>query len=333
MGKAAMCIRMLQILNSGRVYKISELADILETNPRNVIEYKKELEEAGYYIISVPGKYGGYRLDKSVTIPTLNLTDEEKMTLIAGASYLEAREDFWDRERFQNVMAKIFSSMNHSDIPMKDTFIIPGVTLAMPTDELIKRYRAMERCIADKRVVTIDFLSNDNVVRRRNIHPYKLFISNNAWFVLGYCELANTVLYFKLNRIMSFSETQKKFRKLLSYEEKNYIDENGLKLGGDWIDNNSDAAKHDWVHIRLKLSGRPAMYVKEYIYGQNQTVTAIDEKTTILECDMQYKYNTIRFVLQFGTDCEVLEPQWLKDEVINICKQVVKEQILGENNG
>lgn len=53
MGKAAMCIKMLQMLNSGRIYKVSELADLLETNPRNVIEYKKELEEAGYYIITL----------------------------------------------------------------------------------------------------------------------------------------------------------------------------------------------------------------------------------------------------------------------------------------
>ena len=41
MGKAAMCIKMLQILNTGRVYRISELAELFETNPRNVIEYKK----------------------------------------------------------------------------------------------------------------------------------------------------------------------------------------------------------------------------------------------------------------------------------------------------
>lgn len=321
MGKAAMCIQMLQILSSGKIYKISELADRLETNPRNVIEYKKELEEAGYYIISVPGKNGGYQLDKTRTIPTLKLTEEEKLTILAGASYLEARDDFLERKQFQSAMSKIFASMNHS-MPMQDTFVIPGVTLSMPTEELVKRYRAAERCISDKKVLTIDFLSNDNVVRRRNIHPYKLFIFNNAWFVLGFCELTGKVLYFKLNRIVSFTETQRKFRKLLAYSERDYIDENGLKLGGDWSDDAPDAAKHDIIHIRLKLSGRPAMYVKEYIYGQNQVVTAIDEKTTLLECDMQYRYNTTRFVLQFGTDCEVLEPQWLKDEVINISRKM-----------
>ena len=323
MGKAAMCIKMLQILNSGKVYKISELADRLETNPRNIIEYRKELDEAGYIIDSVPGKYGGYRLNKTTTIPTLKLTEEEKLTLMAGASFLESKSDFLERRQFQGAMSKIFSSMNH-DVPMQDTFIIPGVTLSMSSDDLLNRYRAIERCIESKRVLTIDFLSNNNVVKRRDIHPYKLFIFNNAWFVLGYCERARTVLYFKLNRIVDFTETQRKFRRLLSYVERDYIDENGLRLGGDWSESFPNTPRHDQIHIRLKFTGRPAMYVKEYIYGQNQVVTAVDKDTTLLECDMPYKYNTIRFVLQFGTDCEVLEPQWLKDEVTTICGELAK---------
>ena len=324
MGKAAMCIRMLQYLNSGRIYKISELADLMETNPRNIIEYKRELEEVGYYIISIPGKNGGYKLDKTQTIPTLKLTEEEKLTLLSGASYLEAREDFLERRQFQGTISKIFSSMNHS-MPIQDTFIIPGVTLSMSGEELLKRYQAIERCIKNKHVLQIIFLSNDNGVRRRDIHPYKLFIMNNAWFVLAYSETAQEILYFKLNRILDFVETTKKFRIPLYYNERDYLDENGLKKGGDWVAANDDG-NNEWVHIKLKFTGRPAMYVKEYLYGKNQVVTPIDRTSTVLECDMHYRYNTIRFVLQFGTDCEVLEPQWLKEEVINICKKVAEEE-------
>ena len=36
MGKTSNCLKMLQILSSGRVYKGQELADILETNVRNI---------------------------------------------------------------------------------------------------------------------------------------------------------------------------------------------------------------------------------------------------------------------------------------------------------
>lgn len=317
MGKAAMCIQMLQILNSGRVYKCSELADLLETNPRNVIEYKKELEEAGYYIISIPGKYGGYQLDRSNIIPSLRLTNEEKKILQVGADYLTGRGNVLDSKLFQAALSKIYSSVEKLP-PAPQTIIIPGITLSMPIEDINKRYQLMEDCINSKTKVLISFLSNDNVVRERVIHPYKLFIHSNAWFVLAYCETMQKVLYFKLNRIEKCEKQKEKFRIPIYYNEREYIDENGLKGGMDWTSTKDSLITGEWVHIKLELSGRPAMYVKEYIYGQNQIVTAIDENITILECDMHYRYNTIRFVLGFGTDCKVLEPQWLEDEICDI---------------
>ena len=37
MGKTSNCLKMLQILSSGRVYKGQELAEILETNVRIIV--------------------------------------------------------------------------------------------------------------------------------------------------------------------------------------------------------------------------------------------------------------------------------------------------------
>ena len=94
MGKAGMCIQMLQILNTGKVYKVSELAEMLETNPRNIIEYKKELEEFGYYIENIPGRYGGYRLESTILIPSLKFTEDEKRILSDGNNFINSRSDF-----------------------------------------------------------------------------------------------------------------------------------------------------------------------------------------------------------------------------------------------
>ena len=83
MSKTSLCIRMLGILYSRDIVSVSELADLLETNPRNIPEYKKELEAAGYYIESYPGRYGGYSLEKSMLFPTVRLTEKEKDGLMA----------------------------------------------------------------------------------------------------------------------------------------------------------------------------------------------------------------------------------------------------------
>ena len=322
MGKAAMCIQMLQILNSGRVYKCSELADLLETNPRNVIEYRKELEEAGYCIISIPGKYGGYQLDKSSIIPSLRLNGPEKVAFLEGVSYLKSRPDFPYGSEFSSATAKIVSSIER--MPAEEEIdIVSTRSLSMPQEEIAERYKVISRCIKDKTVLKIRFLTNYNVERDRAIHPYKLFMMNNAWFVLALCESPRRIMPFKLNRILEYRETSKTFRVSVLYKEHEYFDEHGLKGSVDWAQYDG---KHDreWYHVKLELHGRPAMYVKEYIYGKNQTVTPVNKNKTILECDIQYKYNTIQLVLGFGRDCVILEPQWLRDEICSIAKDMVK---------
>ena len=79
--KVENCIRMLQILSSGRRYKASDLAGLLDTKVRNIIEYRKLLEEVGYRFDNVSGKYGGYSLRRTDTIPSIKLEENEKKHL------------------------------------------------------------------------------------------------------------------------------------------------------------------------------------------------------------------------------------------------------------
>ena len=73
MNRTALCIRMLQLLKTLGRMQITELAQALETNPRNVREFRRELETAGYVIRQTRGRYGGYELDGEVLLPALAL--------------------------------------------------------------------------------------------------------------------------------------------------------------------------------------------------------------------------------------------------------------------
>jgi len=317
MGKAAMCIKMLQMLNSGRIYKVSELADLLETNPRNVIEYKKELEEAGYYIISIPGKYGGYQLDRTGTIPSLKLTEEEKKAISEGAGYLEARNDFLFKKDFQTAMSKIYSSVKHND-PQGEPLILNRFPLSMQSKEIIARYNALEKCILRQLKIRLEYLSLKNEVTDRVFHPYRLFMYNNAWYVIGFDEKSGGIRYFKLNRIGHFEILNgQKFRRLLTYSESDYFDEFGMKQNGEWYP------------IKLQLFDQYAMLVKERVYGKNQTVEAQEDGSSILMCEMQNRESIKVFVLGFGEHCKVLEPEWLREEICSCCKEILIS--IGEN--
>ena len=58
-------LRLIQILKDGNVHSIVSLANTIEVSDRMIRQYKLELEQAGIYIKSITGKYGGYKIEKS----------------------------------------------------------------------------------------------------------------------------------------------------------------------------------------------------------------------------------------------------------------------------
>lgn len=315
MGKASMCIQMIQILNSGRIYKISELADLLETNTRNILEYKKELEDAGYFITSIPGRYGGYKLDNTKTLPSLPLLPDEKDSLLESYSYIVNRNDFPKKRKYMHAMSKIFSRINLNGQDYSDITFINRVKLAMPIEEINNRYLTFEKAVKEKLIVNIDFLSNNNEVRNRNVHPYKVYMYNGRWFLLCYCEFVREYRYFDFSRIVNYKLTDKHFEVDSLYNEHEFLDKYSM------IPNS------EYYHLKLKFSGIDAVYAKTYLYGKNQKVTDCEDKSVILEVDMDFKPKIISFILSFQGNCKIIEPEWLKEDIKNVVENILNKTI------
>lgn len=309
-----MCLKMLQLLNSGAVYKVPEIAAFLETNTRNVIEYKKELEEIGYFINSIPGRYGGYQLEKRELIPSLKLSDIEKQALLESYKFIIGSSEFPYKEDYEKAMSIIFSSLTVDASGLPDTMFIERFPLAMDQKDLSYRYKEISNAIQKRKKVEIVYLSNDNINRNRIIHPYKLFMYNGAWFVLAWCELVCDFRYFKLCRIKEIAVLEKAFVLNSYYKEQDYLDDFGMKKQGEWID------------VKLRFVGKASSYAKDYVYGKDQVVVECPDSSTIIVVKMQHKESLVKFVLGFAGECYVLRPTWLQKEVEEAAKKLLKTE-------
>lgn len=291
------------MLNTGRTIKISEFAAELETNSRNIIEYRKELEDAGYIIITIPGKYGGYKLCNDCLFPTLKLSLKERDSLNECFSFVLQQKDFAKKKELFQAMGKVCSNY-YSNIDGQDVIVIDRFPLAMPEEEIRNRYLAIEYCIHNKKPIEIEYLSLKNTVKKQIVDPYLLYNYNNAWFMLCWHEKYNDICYYKLNRIQSFQIlNNKKFTVYKLFNSSDYLDSFGMKNNGDYY------------HVKFIATGPYACLVKERLYGKNQVVTSIDESSTIVEVDMQNKENILVFILGFNKNIKVLEPEWLIEEL------------------
>lgn len=82
MSKVANMLNMVQILKDGKIHSIQELSEKLEVSERMIRQYKVELEQAGIYINSITGKYGGYKIEIENNFLKLEDIVKEEMYII-----------------------------------------------------------------------------------------------------------------------------------------------------------------------------------------------------------------------------------------------------------
>src|SRR5690349_12878110 len=81
---AARVLTLLELLQSGGVRTVAELADRLGVEGRTVRRYVDHLIDLDVPVESVRGRYGGYRLAPGYRMPPLMLSDEEALAVLLG---------------------------------------------------------------------------------------------------------------------------------------------------------------------------------------------------------------------------------------------------------
>lgn len=82
MSKIANILNMLQILKDKKIHSLASLAEDIEVSERMIRQYKTELEQAGIYLKSYTGKYGGYQLYENSNFLKIKNEVKEKMYII-----------------------------------------------------------------------------------------------------------------------------------------------------------------------------------------------------------------------------------------------------------
>lgn len=314
MDKTSKTIRMLQILSCRDVVSKDELARALDTNKRNIVEYRKELEKVGYNIETEPGRYGGLRLKRSEVLQATKFTDLEKEVLQEGADYLNKRRDFLKSVEFNIALGKVFSTSGVTKSSEIDELFIDRYPLLMPKEELRIRYDAIKDAINSSRKIRVTYLNSQNKRNKLLLHPYGLFNYNMACFLVGIAEFPDKKLgnprHYKLNRIESFEVLKDKFYKMKTFDLSEYVDRNGMKYS-------------DKYRVKL-LVNKDAFSISERVYGKNQTFELIDENSAYLICDMENKDMIVSLILGFGSKVKVVEPKEIKDALEFETKMISK---------
>lgn len=310
MNRTSNCIQMLQLLKSRGFITREEIAKELEVNVRNIAEYRKELEMAGYMIESTRGKYGGYRLMSDCLLPSAQLTKEEKKSLQEVQTYLVSHTDFIKGKQASRAIDKILSNT-----PLEDThtgFYMDNEQYVI--SEAMKDYiTLMEQAIKDCLVVTIAYRSlKDDTPLFVNIHPYEIINYKGAYYCMAYSLKAKDFRMYKFSeeRMKSCELTQYSFIREASFDIKQHIGKSGL-------------IKHEIIEVELEIYDEAAVLCAEKQIGLYPSHRWLNVTTLYYKTIFEGKQEALSFVMSLGAKATLLSPKDLKDE---IRKQV--EQLL-----
>ena len=304
MHRTSNVIKMLQFLRARGVVKKEEIAEHLGVNVRNISEYRKELEQAGYKINSIPGKEGGYSLDQRALLPTIDLTDAEAMAItLVHRQYRQLSQPTMIRE-FESAMQKILQFRGDQ----KEFHIVEGVRYKISNQEIEDLFFVIQNAILSKVRLEIDYRTRKDPSTIRVVHPYEVFQYRSMWYVIVRSEASGNIFTLKFNRINKVTILNTKFDEVAPYNLSDYVNEFGPVI--------------EEVRVKVLLTGTAAFYAPEYVYGYHQVITQLPYEEVILEVTLASHLQAKHLVMNFGSHCKVIEPEWLIDEILEEAKVV-----------
>ena len=199
MSKISNVLTFLTLLQSGRKYSISELAQELEVSERMIRVYKEDLEKAGIYIDTIMGPYGGYVLNQSIRLPMRKFKSKDAELL---DKYIQQEQDLTLKNELVSLQDKIKGVYIGSKQEAKELNL---------KDENHKKFNILTRAIKEKRKVKILYYSYGKGENERVIDPAEMFLFYDGWYVAAFCEYKKDIRHFELKRIIKYELLDEKY--------------------------------------------------------------------------------------------------------------------------
>jgi predicted DNA-binding transcriptional regulator YafY len=208
----ARVLALLELLQSGGIRTVAELADRLDVDERTVRRYVDHLVDLDVPVESVRGRYGGYRLAPGFRMPPLMLTDDEALAVLLGLvggrrSGLLAGSDPAGETAAAKIRRVLPRRLAHRlDAVLESlAFTGPAGGAAAPPGGAAAPDSAVLLSIADAvrqhRPVSIRYTARDGRRSERTLHPHGLVVHSGRWYVTGAVPAIGADRTLRLDRI------------------------------------------------------------------------------------------------------------------------------------
>jgi predicted DNA-binding transcriptional regulator YafY len=185
----ARVLSLLELLQSGGVRTVAELAGRLGVDERTVRRYADHLIDLDVPVESVRGRYGGYRLGSGYRMPPLMLSDDEALAVMLGLVAGRRTGLVTTAGTASETAAAKIRRVLPERLARRLDAVLGSVAFTAPPGESPAPDTAILLSVADAvrhhRPVSIRYTAADGRRSERTFHPHGLVAHSGRWYVTG----------------------------------------------------------------------------------------------------------------------------------------------------
>lgn len=261
-----------------------ELAEKFEVSVRTIYRDIDALSGAGIPIYAEAGRNGGIHLMNNFVLDRSLLSEEEKTEILDALQGLSTIQNMKNNDTLNKLSALWgISSENWLEVD----FSRWG---NKQSDN--EKFELLKSAIIHHKSVKITYAGSSESVSERIIHPLKLVYKSRDWYLKAYCTEKQDYRLFKLTRILEWEILN------ISFIHHSFPKQ----------EENSQQ-----IYNKITLRFPKEMAYRVYDEFDRTEVCRQENGDFIVSVQMPEDMWLISFLLSFGTQVEVIEPDYLKD--------------------
>ena len=294
-------------LRSGRPLKATDLAREFEVNVRTAYRDLDFLRDEWRVPLEFDRARGSYCLTEPLAgLPAVTLSQGELLSLYFAEKVLAQ----YRGTPFEPDLASAFRKMQ--ELLPEDVRVLPSALddflsldpgpLHTPDAAVFRDVLTAQR-LRRKLLARYRSLSSNRTSERR-VHPYHVFNHRGDWYVAAWDEPRREVRIFALHRIRRATLTTEGFEVARGFSFRKYMADTFAIQKGEKP-----------VAVAVRFAARQARWIRERKWHKSARVQEELDGGLVLRLQVAETSEIRRWVLQFGSEAEVLRPASLRRAV------------------
>lgn len=289
-----------------------ELAGDFECHPRTVRRDLKTLEEAGFPIERRRDRRTNevrYRFADGYQLPGVCPTDAEMKALYFASNLASSLGGSAVREGMESLLRKLEATLPEGRLHALTEAQNALLAKRGPRKDYADRAALIERiqeAVAARRKLEIRYRGYGRADAHTHVfHPYALTWWDGTLYLVGRSELRGAIRKFVVERIENLGECRDTFTIPEDFEVEDYLEESfGMYHEGTMRD------------VRIEFDPAMRQFLREREWHPSQQIEETTDGRLVLRLRVAGLEDILRWVLRFGREARVLEPEELRRLVV-----------------